>query len=140
MPLTASQMTSESLQNTESRSVGKTPILEILFRTLSYWVIATFRMSLYVENEATIDPVAVIRLVRQLLPGPGESMNTSHTSDYQSCASGEQTIEESQEHAGCLLWDLATLEEAALIMAVSISAQASIAMCSRCMSRTVHLS
>ena len=76
-------------------------------------------MSLHVESEATIDPVAVIRLVRQLLPGPGESLITSHTSDHQSCASGKQNTEGIQENAGCLLWDLATLEEAALIMAVS---------------------
>lgn len=80
-------------------------------------------MSLDVQSEATIDPVAVIRLVRQLLPGPGESLDRSHSSEYQSCASGEQTTGGSQEDAGCLLWDLSTLEEAAVIMMVSKSAQ-----------------
>ena len=69
---------------------------------------------------------AVIRLVRQLLPGPGESLITSHTSDHQSCASEERNT----GNAGCLLWDLATLMEAALIMAVSQSFV--------CMIRAVH--
>lgn len=72
------------------------------------------------EEETTIDPVAVIRLVRQLLP---EEQTAHESTDSQeklnSADGGHSDQQERQESAGCKLWDLATLEDAALAMVVS---------------------
>ncbi len=74
-------------------------------------------MSIDPESERTIDAVAVIRFVRQLLPD--ENVHISDDLNSELDAYGEQTgHERKQENAGCVLWDLSTIREAASIMAV----------------------
>jgi hypothetical protein len=85
-------------------------------------------MSVNLESEATIDPVAVIRLVRQLLTG--EDVSTSDNLHNQNDTNGrESDRERSQEDAGCMLWDLSTIREAASIMSVSATCTCCLILC-----------
>lgn len=69
-------------------------------------------------EDTLIDPVSIIKLIAELLPGPIPPEAETGTND-QSPGNDSATAGSREEEAGCMLWDLAAMENAATVMAVS---------------------
>jgi hypothetical protein len=75
------------------------------------------------NEETLVDPAAVIHLIGKLLPfraagADGVDNDQTAWGGHPKDNEEEERTKNRQEEAGCVLWDLAAMEESATIMAV----------------------